>query len=178
MIGFIDILLKVLSSSKNAILSTDYANDEIVKGNAFQVHRIFEIPSGGKKLVLDLTNISDDFTFTLPLRLATNEGQCWVNTYKIDSYTRGDIVPVINRNGTSAHTPNGVFKAGVTSTDVAGDDLRQYIVGTLSTNQNSGGGIGGSSNIKIFGKDIIMFDVENKENSTIYLELNFNWYEI
>ena len=178
MIGHIDDLIKILSSSGQATISTTFQNNEIVKGNGFQIHRRFEIPAGGKKLVLDLSGIDDNFAFTLPVRMKTNEGQCFVDTYKINNYIGGTIIPPINRNGTSLHTPNGVFKDDVTSADVAGDDLREYIIGALTTRQNSGGGDGGGLYIKVFGKDIIMFDVDNQENDTIYLELNFNWYEV
>jgi hypothetical protein len=168
----------VLSFSKNAVLSTTYADNEIVKGNGFQLHRIITVPTGGKKLVVDFSNLTDGFVFTLPLIMKTNEGQCWVNTYVIQNYTGGTDITPTRRNSTVENYSEVTVKDGVTSSDVAGDTLRQYIVGALSTNQNAGGGISTTANIKIFGKNIIMFDIQNKESKTIYLELNFNWFEI
>lgn len=171
-------LTATLSDSKTGIVTTTFEGNEIVKGNGFQVHRIISIPAGGKKIVADFTNIDEDFVFTLPLKMGTNEGQVYVSTYKIIDYTGGIPIPPINRNSTSDHTANGLFLDGVTSSDVAGDDLREYIIGTLSTNQNSGGGSGGGVQPKIFAGDVIMFDIDNKENTPIDLEFNFNWYEI
>ena len=172
-------ITSTLADSKTALVSTSFADNEIVKGNAYQVHRRFIVPTGGLKLVLDLSNVSvDKALFTLPIRMATSEGQVFVNTYIIDNYTGGTLIQAINRNGESLNVAEGEFKTGVTSTDVAGDDLRQYIVGVLSTNQFSGGGSGGGNAPKIFGKKIIMIDVENQETTSVEFEINFNWYEV
>lgn len=171
-------MTQALSSSGTANRIEDITEDEIDNGNVYQVHRRFTIPSAGKKLVLDLSAVTDRSIFTMPILMGTNEGQCYVDTYKITSYTGGTAIPSINKNGTSSNTAQGIFYEDVTSSDVAGDDLRQYIVGQLSSNQNTGGGPGGETYKKVFNSDIIMLDVTNNEGTDIVLELNWSWGEV
>jgi hypothetical protein len=165
--------------SEDAILTGNYAEDGIERGVAFQIHRRFTIgASATVKYVFDLTDVDILKTVrTLPLGMRTSEGQVYVDTYKIDSYTGGTVVPSTNRNERIDNTAGAVFKSGITSTDTAGDELRQYIVGALSTNQFSGGGSGGGGNPKTWNHSIICFEVANQENAAVDFELNINWYE-
>lgn len=165
--------------SEDAILTGTYIEDGIERGVAFQIHRRFTIvASATVKFVLDLTGVDLSKTVrTLPLGMGTSEWQVYVDTYKIDSYTGGTEVPSINRNERIDNTAGAVFKSGITSSDIAGNDLRQYIIGALSTNQFSGGGTGSGSSPKTWNHSIICFEVENQETSSIDFELNLNWYE-
>ena len=180
MIGSNEGLSNILSYSKNGLIVTSYENDYISQGVAFQIHR--RIPIGASatvKVVFDYSALVDKGIFTLPIMAKTNCCQCYLNTYKIETYTGGSELPSINRNGVSSNIAECVVKIGVTSADIAGDDLREYIVGALSTRQNSGGGSISGESPKIFESgDIIMFEIINQENDAVDFELNFNWYEV
>jgi len=169
---------RALSFSGDGWVVTPYADDYISRGCAFQVHRILEVPAGGLKIAIDFSSVTDKVLFTMPLYFATNEGQVYVRTYKVVSYTGGTIIPVINRNGLSGNVAQGVFSSGITTADTPGDDLREYIVGALSTNKLPGGGTGGGSYPKVFSNGIIVFDIINKESSAVDLEIDLNWYEV
>lgn len=169
---------RVLSDSRTAFVVTSFENNEIAKGNAFQVHRRFTIPTTGRKIAIDFTGITNKAIFTLPIRFNTDEGQVFVDTYKVTTKAGGTIIPSINRNSLSINTADAIFTDGITSSDVAGDDLREYIIGTQSAFFNPGGGGGGGVHPKIFDPEILLIDVENRETSEIILEVNFNWYEV
>ena len=178
--GINNVLNAVFSFSRNGIIATSYAEDYISQGLAYQVHRKVLIPgSSTVKIVLDFTDITEGAIFTLPLKFQTSEGQCFIDTYKVLNYSGGVNIPGINRNDQSANIPSGELYSGVTSTDVAGDDLREYIIGTSSTNQNSGGGTSSGVAPKIFSPgEIIMIEIQNQETTSCYVEYNFNWYEV
>lgn len=167
-----------VSYSKDGLITTSYADDYISRGNAFQFHRIFTIPAAGTKIIVDFSTATGKQIFTLPIRMAVNESQVFVSTYIVDTYTGGTEIPAINRNRLVDNDSLTTVKSGVTSTDTAGDDLREYIIGALSTNQNPGGGTGGGASPKIFDNKKLIIDVVNQEADTIYLEINFNWYEL
>jgi hypothetical protein len=177
--GYVSIHSSQTTKSEDAILTGNYYDDGIERGTAFQIHRRFTVgASATVKFVLDLTAVDSAKTVrTLPLRMNVNEGQVYVDTYKISSYTGGTEIPSINRNEQSGNTAGAVFKQGITSSGTAGDDLRQYIVGTASGFLYPGGGENTGDNPKTWNHSIICFEVDNQENSAVDFELNLNWYE-
>jgi hypothetical protein len=177
--GYISIHPAQTTSNGDAILTGNYYDDGIERGAAFQIHRRFAIGgSATVKFVLDLSSVDVLKTVrTLPIRMGTNEGQVYVDTYKIESYTGGSEVPAINRNETSSNTAGAVFKSGVASSDTAGDDVREYIVGSASGFLYPGGGPNSGGNPKTWNHSIICFEVANQETGAIDFELNLNWYE-
>ncbi len=166
------------SNSGGGLVTTTFADDYINRGNAFQIHRRITVPTAGKKIVLDFSTVTDKEIFTLPIRMKTNTGQVFVDTYIITAYIGGTVIPTINRNTTSINTAESIVKDGITSTDVAGDDVREYIVGELIARRNPGGGSGGGSSPKIFSPVKLVIDVDNQEEEEVIMELDFNWYEV
>ena len=138
------------SFSKDGLLTTTYADDYITRGKAFQVQRrIVAIPTTGTyKVVLDLSAVdSSKMVFILPLVMSATGGPVYMKTYKITTYTGGTIFPATRLNTLASNiiTAQGVVKHGITSTDVSGDDLREYELGATGNPQQvnrAGGAIG------------------------------------
>jgi hypothetical protein len=140
----------VFSYSKDAVKTTSYSDDYLVNGSAHEIHRRFNIDNTTVKFLLDTSSVTSDSVFTLPIVGVCSADQVYIDTYKITSYTGGTEIPSINPN-TIINTPaEAVFYEDITSTDVAGDDLRQYIFGTQAQGNVSGGGIGSGNHAKIF----------------------------
>jgi len=166
----------ITAASKAGLVATTFADDAIERGYAFQVHRRVTVPTAGKKVVFDFSAVTKQIR-TLPLRMRTNEGQVFVDTYAISSYTGGAAIPAALRNTTIASVSETVIKDGITSSDVAGDDVREYIIGTRSAIFNPGGGGADDDNPKKLAPAIIVLDIDNQESSDVVLEINFNWFE-
>ena len=172
-------LVNQATTSGNGVVTSSYAEDGIERGESFQVHRRFSITGNGTvKFALDFTSVDATKEMrTLPIKCRTSQGQVFIDTYAIDSYTGGTSIPIAKRNRTSIIESQAVFTTGITSFDVAGDELRQYIIGAPSGFLQPGGGSGGGENPKKWNHSIICFEVSNQESSTVILEMNLNWYE-
>jgi hypothetical protein len=135
---------QLLSYSKDGIVITTYADDNIVKGNCFQIQRVITITNEAPiYIVLDTTALvaAGKILFILPLQMHTAGGNCKVETYPIDSYSEGSEIKFSRVNATVENYALSKVYRGVTPVgDVPDDEYREYSVGTYSTNQASGGG--------------------------------------
>lgn len=160
------------------MLGTDYAQDYMVRGKAFQFRKRLTIPgSGDLELEFDFTKYGG-IVFSQPIQMRSTGGLVYVDTYQRTSSTGGTAETVINLNETSDNVNATTVKSGVTST---GDKLliREYTVGTKSTNQASGGGSAGFGVAKILDTSKPRyFYFANQETSDVVLEVEFIWYEI
>lgn len=176
-----NIINNVLTDTKDGIVTSTYEKDYAYQGKAFQIQRRFAIASSATSyFVLDTTPlvIAEKRVSILPLIMSTGEGLAYVDTYAITSYTGGTPVPFARVNSDIANYAESIFKTGVTPTGSPGDDLRQYIVGSKSTNQNAGGGVSSQDIAKQFPAGVkIVGKVENKETSETVLELGLIIYE-
>jgi hypothetical protein len=177
--------LDIGTVSGDGIVATTYEENYVYKGFGYQVHRRFQIPASPARyrILLDTSLVPSDYElFTRPLYMRTDEGQCFADTYGITSYTGGTELPILNRNSKPGMpAARSVFKYGVATVDpaVAPDTSRQYIIGAKGTQQNPGGGPSGDEGIKVFPPGgILMIDIANQENSAIWLEINFLYYEV
>ncbi len=167
----------IRSYTNDAIVVSTQAEDYILKGRAFEIHRRFEIDSTTVKFLLDTSAVTSDFILTMPLVGVCSADQVYLDSYKITSYTDGTAIPSINPNTFSTNTAETVFYQGITSTDVAGDDLREYIFGTQAQGNVSGGGAGSGTHVKVFTPgDLVCLEVVS--TSTLDFELNWLWYEV
>jgi hypothetical protein len=174
-----DVLNNALSLSKNGLVCTTYADDGVVRGQCFNVRKRLTLTSGQTYYVaFDLTAHTEKTLFTLPLGLSTSGGSVFVDTYGVDSYTGGTSVTPVKMNSMSTIEPLAIIKQGVTPTG-GPYSLREYIVGTLTTNQSSGSGTGLVDTPKILNPaKPIIFKLVNQESGSVVLNINFIWYEI
>lgn len=167
---------QILSYSKDAILSTNYLDDYIVRGDVFGLSQILTIGAGVTlKLIVDFTAIeATRFPFVVPLTFVSSGPYFKIHTYNITNYTGGDILPLINSNELSAKTAQTVVKSGITSTDVAGNDKRSYIVGAGGNPASSRGGGGGAANILVINRtDKKCIEITNTGNASADIQVAF-----
>jgi hypothetical protein len=176
--------IRQASYSRDALLSTSYADDFIVRGKAFQVQRRIEnIPNGtAYKSVIDFSGVDEDkIIFMLPVALSSTGGPMYIQTYAITSYTGGTVLPVNKMNYLLSNESQAVVKKGVTTSDVAGTDVREYELGALGNPQqvNRAGNISGAASALIFPPGgILCLDVLNQYTEALPLIVGLVWYEI
>lgn len=167
-----------LSFSQDAIIATDYAQDYIVRGRAFQIRKRITIP-GEETLYMefDLTKATGPI-FTLPVLCSTAGGAVFLDTYNADSSTGGTALPVLKLNTSSDNLPKITVKSGVTVSGTP-ENVREYIIGTLSTNQSSGGGLISDETPKVWANDKpLYFKFMNQETGPVVLNVGFVWFEL
>ena len=125
------------------------------------------------------TAASGMFLYSLPIGILPNQGNIFVDTYTADSYSGGvSLGAPINLNERSSITSlSTIYKGATVSGTIS--NLREYSIGSPSTNQSSGGGgnIIGVPKLLNNAKPIVM-KVMNQETTTVILDFNFVWFEI
>ena len=168
------------SYTDDAVLTTTYADDFITKGNGFQIKKRIDLTAGQTiYLEFDITKAVGKTVYSLPLRMSTGGGMVYVDSYNADSSTGGTTLATPNNlNGKSSTAALTTVKTGVTVTGTA-TNVREYVVGILSTKQSSGGGQGGVDVPKILDNSKpLYFKIENTESAAVVLDFEFVWYEI
>lgn len=172
--------LRQLSYSKDAGLVTTYADDYITRGMAFEIQRRITLTTGQVLyLELKLPLAVGKFIYSLPLRLSSNSGNVFLDTYAADAATGGTAWTPINLNENSANVALATFKTGVGVPSGTPSFLREYSTGVIKTNQSGGGGSAPSSAPKILNSARPRyFKFTNQETSTVVVDFGFVWYEI
>lgn len=168
---------KQASADGDAVLTTNYSDDYLVRGNAHEVHRRMPISIGTEYWVFDTTGVTKAAVFSLPIVGNCSNDQVYLDTYAIESYAGGTVVPSTNPNGIDGEDAEAVLKTGVTPTGTPGDDLRQYIFGTQAQGANLGGGEHSGAHPKLFPPGAIIV-VKIVSTATLDFEFNFLWYEV
>lgn len=165
------------SISGDGVLTTDYAQDYMVRGKAFQIQRRITLTSQQTlHWVVDFTGLTGKMIFALPVSCRSAGGLVFLDTYIATSYTGGSVETPNKLNGNSATNPLAVVKSGVAPT--GSSDLREYSIGTLKTNQSAGGGSGGAEVPKILANAPRIFKFVNQESSAVTIDFGFVWYEL
>lgn len=145
--GFIDptggLLNNQVSYSKDALVTTSYRDDNIVRGNIFSygiiVSAVSETPIYYTFDKGDLTEFNA--LFLLPIVINPTNGYVQLNIYEDTLYSGGTQIYATNRNRNSSITQKGIVRTAPTVTVTKGTLLSlSEISGVDSTNQNSGGG--------------------------------------
>lgn len=129
--------------SKNGIVTASYLEDAVSQGLVFQVQKRFSVPAGiGSEycVVLDTTPLvgSNKRLFTMPQSMKTSAGLVFCDTYSIPSFTGGTPVAIAKINELSTIMPLSKAYKGATPSGSPAEPIREYVVGTKSTNQSSG----------------------------------------
>ena len=177
--------LKQKSTSGDAVLTTGYADDYIIKGYGFNIQRRLSSLAAASttKIIFDTSAVpSTSLIFTLPLALSATGGPVLIRTYKISTYTGGSSFDAnkLNYLTTNTVTPATIIKYGITSTDSPGTDLREYVLGATGNEQqvNRSGAITSSSAIMYNAGVKICIEVTNNYGSAIDFVVGMVWYEI
>lgn len=172
------IALAQASFSKDGFVTTDYAQDSIVRGYGFQFKKRITLTALQTiYLEFDITKHAGA-VFSLPINAHTGGGLVFLDTYLADSSTGGSTVTPLKLNGLSANVAKTTIKTGVSVSGIP-INVREYLFGTASTNQSSGGGAANLDQPKILDNTKpLYFKIENKENAVTYLDMEFVWFEL
>ena len=139
------------SFSKNAIITTNYRDDYIVRGNSFANEATRTVLAGTEFFVLDMSACDCISVFKLPINLNPSTGTVIVNLYEGTDYTAGttEVLTLINRNRLSSATAGTVLALNDTVGTTKGTLLLSTLFGTDAKPQSAGGGFGASANALI-----------------------------
>lgn len=150
------VIKKSLSFSGDAIVSTNYRDDYIVRGNSFANEAVRTIDvstltNNTEYFVLDTSACDCSQVFKLPISLIPSSGTVTVNLYEDTDYEAGttEVLSLVNRNRLSNKTAKAILALNDTPGEDKGTLLLSTLFGTDSTNQSSGGGEGASANALI-----------------------------
>lgn len=177
--------LRQKSASGDAILTTGYADDNIIRGNGFNIQRRLASLAAASvtKIVFDTSAVTSTSTiFTLPLAMSATGGPVLVRTYAISSYSGGTafVTNKMNYLSTNTLTSGSVVKYGITSSDTPGNDLREYVLGATGNEQqvNRSGALSTTAPL-IFNAGIkLCIEVTNNYSSPIDFVVGIVWYEL
>lgn len=135
-INLADLLNNILSDDEKAIVSTSYADDGVVKGQAFNLNDVITVPgSTTLYFLLDLSALGSKVAFTMPIFLEAFSEDVCVYIYEGTDYSGGTPLTPYNLNRLSSNTPSMVVTAGATGT-VLGTELRHHRI--AASNKNPG----------------------------------------
>ena len=175
-------LSKALSSSKTGIVTTSFANNAIANGEGFNIESIFTIGAADHTydIVFDTTAFTRNEFISYPSIFGTSAGPVIVTLGTCDSYTVGTAITPLNQNHNfkGAYPAEIIFKYDVTTTGYVAT-TKKKLVGSTSTNQDSGGGtLSGLLPIWLETGIIYVFRIDNLSGEEIYFYLNNDWFEI
>jgi hypothetical protein len=136
--------------------------------------------SGTYKLVFDTTGVANNKIIAIaPLGMSATGGPVIISTYRISSYSNGTIYPTGYLNTTKIIPAGTVVKRGITSSDSAGNDLREYLLGATGNPQqvSRAGSAGGSVPLVLSPGIVICLEIDNNYSGDVQLGLDLVWYE-
>lgn len=162
----------ILSASQDALLTTNYLDDNIVQGRIFSLDFILSMTANTPVYFTGKAS-TEKTTFLLPININPNTGYVTLNVYEGTNYTGGTERTAINRNRLSTTLPLTVVYEGATGND-KGDGLFSYLYGTESTNQNAGGGQGSTNNSLVLEpNETYLFELTSSENCLVGISGEF-----
>lgn len=181
------------SNAGDAFLSTDYANDGIARGIAFEVSvRISISGSSSADVWLNYSTYTDlspvpgqennriGHIVILPPYFSATAGPVYVDVYRNPTVTAetGTAIRRIRKNTTIENFPQVEWILNPTVTDV-GQDPFQYLVGTEGLGNVSGGGssVAGAPFYRQNASSTLV-RISNQNAGNIVFYYNQLWYEI
>ena len=169
-----------LSSSRDGLLTTSYADDYIVRGNAFKVNDFFDVAGGASiSFTLDPTALtSDQFVFILPITIQSSEERVEFRIYENTDYTGGAVKQYYNANRNFPDSYDFVVHQGTSGT-TEGTELQKHVVFASSQGINESSGQGGSSNALMLNTDYVyLFEITNLGSGSTTVEYDTTIYQI
>ena len=141
-----ELIQKSMSNNETGLVTTSYADDGVVRGSSFVFEKNFTIANSGTLYILvdystyAPTSAQKGLVFVYPPDFGTTAGTVVVNVYRGTNYAGGTEFDAINPNTTASKTTSGTTLTYRATGSKKGDVVLNYLVGSSSTNQNSGGG--------------------------------------
>jgi len=179
------ILEKLKGANERSFVTSSFLDDFLLQGRMFQVQRrIASIAvTTPYKCCLDLSAVPLDYCVLIPpLTFSATGGPVVIKTYRISSYSDGTSFPSNRLNALSTNNiyAKGIVKYNITSSDTAGDDLREYELGATGNPQqvNRSGQGSGSSVFIVPPKIIIALEIVNNYSEAVNFTLSLLWAEV
>lgn len=172
-------LLNCLSAAQDAILTTDYRDNYIARGQCFGISKNFAVNSGATKtFLLDPTAYKGFAIVTFPLKYHVTSGYVQVYISVDSDYSGGTALSLTNRNNMSNITAVTKINQDATGNNI-GTVISEDLIGFKHTNQISGGGNNAAFEpfwLRTDKKYLIRFVNQSGEN--IELNIKFILFEI
>lgn len=176
--GFVSIHRSQASFSQDAVLTTNYLDNNIIQGNVFSItlDQAFtaETPIYFTSEYATPANI--DAVFLLPIILSPASGTAVLKIYEDTNYTGGTALTPVDRNRTTANTAEITVLAGASGT-TEGTLLFTYLFGTDASGTpagSQGGGAGSSTNPIVLDKTKkYLYEIETAETTNVGIVAEF-----
>ena len=175
-----------LSNYGTAQLSTDFAGNEIAKGHGFKIETVVDIATGdtGYKMVFDSRGFTRGAWISYPTIFGASAGACIVTLGICTDYTGGVEITPRNQNANFQATylaqVKFLYETVADPLVLTGEILSdtRILVGSASTNQNTGGGaITGNLPIWLEPGLIYVFSMNNKSGEDVDFYIVEDWFE-
>jgi len=169
--------------SGNGLVTTSYADDAVVRGSAYSIRQTFTIPVDGLKGIVFDPSLLEHDAFLEPFRVSVTIGPLRLKLYTDISITEGlTELPAVNRSGLidEPHHKMKVYDT-FTGLDLGTNQPLEYVIGSKSTNQTSGGAVAAGERIFPFLRDkkyYLEFDNNEGSGEINTASLQFDWVEV
>lgn len=123
-----------LVRSKNVTRDLD-----IINGKVFTWQWVITCTTTVNRNILYVTSAASTMILVDPLLMDSNEGSVQVDFYLGHDYSGGSTTVIYNRNNSSTNVHKSVLTLDSTGSD-KGTLAGSFVIGTVDTNQNGGGG--------------------------------------
>lgn len=173
------------SASGDAILTTDYSSDTIVRGQGFSFSQNFTLGIGASLFVLWDFRTFDDLVnqagviYILPPFFQTTKGYLEVKVYDGGDYAGGTALRVFNPNALSPRqTPQTTITSGATGSDNGTLFFEMIIGGDSQGNQSSAGASKGTDFFVRSNKGKSLVEIINFSAAEIKLNYSETFFEL
>ena len=179
--GILSLIDAAGSVDRMAHVATTYADNYVFSGKFFSVEHVLAVGSGDTTydIILDTTDVTRLLVAQPPVWMTT-AGPVIITRGLCTSYTGGTEVPATNRHYAyqSTYTAQTVVKYDVSPTGYSAGNM-QLLIGTASTNQNSGGGSYVGTAPMVFAPGVKhVLRVSNNAGAAISLFCGLSWQEL
>lgn len=178
----IDFINGQASYSKDALLSTNYADNETVKGNHYEYTAVFTLPANSKKYFLtNLASVGKKSVYTGAVSIGSKSEDVYLKGYENTAFTGGTPIQFFNLNREKGEDYLSVITEDPNGTEGVqeGTLFRSHITYANSQGNVTFSGSGGASNIIIFNTDYnYLLELENKSSNDTIVELDYNFFEL
>ena len=173
-------VISALATSLDGYVTTSYADDNRVRGNAYMANDVFDLPGGATvAFALDPSALNEtEGVFILPVNLQSSAEEIRYKIYEADNYTGGVVKQYYNANRNASDSYDFIVYQGVTGYETA-VVLQIHSVFASSQGANESASSGGSSNALILNNaKVYIFEVENLGTGTTTVEYDTTIYQI
>lgn len=162
------------SYSEDAVLTTNYLDDYIVRGNVFVIGIAQDFTADTPVyFTSEFNSPTINASFLLPISVTPTSGYLTLTLYEDTDYTGGTAVEPYNRNRTSSNTPEIEVNVNATGA-IEGTALFTRVYGTAAKGTAPGGGSGISANAFIFDLNKrYLYELTCSESGLVGIEAEF-----